>query len=97
MSLCLAYSNNTEISRLLLLCRKIEHEFSSLSPAVPQVQRRPRRTFVKKQWTAEEDAQLTAWYREGVLLAEIGLRLGVDYYAVMYRARRLGLPRRSRA
>jgi len=94
--LCLAYSNNPDISRQLILYHKVEQVFSSLSPAAPVIQRRPARTFAKKQWTAEEDSQLTEWYNEGVTLTEMGVRLGVDYYAVMYRARRLGLPKRSR-
>ncbi|MCL2737220.1 MAG: hypothetical protein FWD75_11470 [Propionibacteriaceae bacterium] len=62
---------------------KIEQWFALLPPAVPQVQRRPKATFAKKKWTAEEDAQLTAWRSEGVPLAEIGLRLGVNRNAVM--------------
>jgi len=94
--LCLAYSNNPDISRQLILYHKIEQAFLSLPPAVPKVQRRPARTFAKKQWTADEDSQLTTWYKEGVTLTEMGVRLGVDYYAVMYRARRLGLSKRSR-
>ena len=68
--------------------------FTALPAAIPQVQRRPKATSAKKVWTEEEDRQLAACYEEGVTIVEIGLRLGVDRFAVIHRAKRLGVPQR---
>jgi hypothetical protein len=78
---------------LCILYHKLERLFNALPVAAPVVQRRPARTCPKKRWTDAEDTQLRQWYGEGVTLKEIGLRFGVDYYAVMQRARRPGPPK----
>ena len=89
-----AYANTAEIRELVLLYQKLERVFVSLPNAVPQVQRRPKTTSAKKKWSTEEDAQFIVWYEDGVALKEIGLRFGVEYYAIIRRAKRLGLPPR---
>jgi hypothetical protein len=97
VALCVRISRSPVVSALLARQSKVGLMFNALAPAKPQAQRRPQSTPTKKSWTAEEDAQLTEWHGEGVFLEEIGLRLGLDRFAVMQRAKRLGLPgRRSR-
>jgi len=72
----------------------ITRQFEALMPAVPRLPRPAKPGVGKKGWTAEEDDLLVSLYDEPITLDEIGLRLGVDRWAVITRAKRLGLPGR---